>query len=51
MERSVAAGRQTHRHTADIALAHEQAEREQRTPEWVAKGKTAKDLLKEFGGI
>jgi 4-hydroxy-4-methyl-2-oxoglutarate aldolase len=33
------------------ALAREQAKREQRTREWVAKGKTVDDLLKEFGRI
>jgi 4-hydroxy-4-methyl-2-oxoglutarate aldolase len=34
-----------------LSLAREQAEREQRTREWVAKGKTVEDLLKEFGRI
>ena len=34
-----------------LTLAAEQAEREQRTREWVAKGKTIEDLLKEFGRI
>lgn len=34
-----------------VAKAREQAEREQRTREWVAKGKTVEDLLKEFGRI
>jgi 4-hydroxy-4-methyl-2-oxoglutarate aldolase len=34
-----------------VALAREQAEREQRTREWVAKGKTVEDLLNEFGRI
>lgn len=34
-----------------IGLAREQAEREQRTREWVAKGKTVEDLLSEFGRI
>jgi 4-hydroxy-4-methyl-2-oxoglutarate aldolase len=34
-----------------VSLAREQAEREQRTREWVAKGKTVEDLLKEFGRI
>ena len=34
-----------------LALAEEQAEREQRTREWVAKGKTVEDLLAEFGRI
>ena len=41
---------------ADIAeemlqAAEEQAEREQRTREWVAQGKTVEDLLNEFGRI
>jgi 4-hydroxy-4-methyl-2-oxoglutarate aldolase len=34
-----------------VALAQEQAEREQKTREWVAKGKTVDDLLAEFGRI
>ena len=34
-----------------LKLAREQAEREQRTREWVAKGKTIEDLLREFGRI
>jgi regulator of RNase E activity RraA len=34
-----------------LALAAEQAEREQRTREWVGKGKTIEDLLAEFGRI
>jgi 4-hydroxy-4-methyl-2-oxoglutarate aldolase len=34
-----------------LDLAREQAEREQRTREWVAKGKTVEDLLKEFGRL
>jgi regulator of RNase E activity RraA len=34
-----------------LTLAAEQAEREQKTREWVAKGKTVEDLLKEFGRI
>jgi 4-hydroxy-4-methyl-2-oxoglutarate aldolase len=34
-----------------LSLAREQAQREQRTREWVAKGKTVEDLLKEFGRI
>ncbi|MGA0544087.1 RraA family protein [Brevundimonas sp. VNH65] len=34
-----------------LELAAEQAEREQRTREWVAKGKTIEDLLAEFGRI
>lgn len=34
-----------------LTLAAEQAEREQRTREWVAKGKTIEDLLAEFGRI
>jgi regulator of RNase E activity RraA len=34
-----------------IGLAQEQAEREQKTREWVAKGKTIDDLLSEFGRI
>ena len=29
----------------------EQAEREQKTREWVAQGKTVEDLLREFGRI
>jgi regulator of RNase E activity RraA len=39
-------------HAEDIlGLAREQAEREQKTREWVAKGKTVEDLLAEFGRI
>ena len=34
-----------------VAAAAEQAEREQKTREWVAKGKTVEDLLNEFGRI
>lgn len=34
-----------------VELAREQAEREQKTREWVAKGKTIEDLLAEFGRI
>jgi 4-hydroxy-4-methyl-2-oxoglutarate aldolase len=34
-----------------LQAAREQAEREQHTREWVAKGKTVEDLLKEFGRI
>ncbi len=34
-----------------IKLAGEQAEREQKTREWVAQGKTIEDLLNEFGRI
>jgi 4-hydroxy-4-methyl-2-oxoglutarate aldolase len=34
-----------------VAKAREQADREQRTREWVASGKTIEDLLKEFGRI
>lgn len=34
-----------------LELAREQAEREQKTREWVAKGKTVEDLLAEFGRI
>jgi regulator of RNase E activity RraA len=34
-----------------LRLAREQAEREQKTREWVAKGKTVEDLLAEFGRI
>lgn len=34
-----------------LAAAREQAQREQSTREWVAKGKTVEDLLKEFGRI
>jgi regulator of RNase E activity RraA len=34
-----------------VKLAREQAEREQRTREWVAQGKTVEDLLREFGRI
>jgi 4-hydroxy-4-methyl-2-oxoglutarate aldolase len=34
-----------------VELAREQAEREQTTREWVAKGKTVEDLLAEFGRI
>lgn len=34
-----------------VELAREQADREQKTREWVAKGKTVQDLLNEFGRI
>ena len=34
-----------------LKLAQEQAEREQKTREWVARGKTIEDLLAEFGRI
>lgn len=34
-----------------LQLAADQAEREQKTREWVAKGKTVEDLLAEFGRI
>ncbi|WDR03943.1 RraA family protein [Devosia algicola] len=34
-----------------VGLAQEQADREQATREWVAKGKTIDDLLAEFGRI
>jgi regulator of RNase E activity RraA len=34
-----------------VGLAREQAEREQKTREWVAQGKTLDDLLTEFGRI
>jgi len=34
-----------------LAAAREQAQREQATRAWVAKGKTVEDLLKEFGRI
>ncbi len=34
-----------------VALAKEQAEREEETRKWVAKGKTVEDLLAEFGRI
>jgi 4-hydroxy-4-methyl-2-oxoglutarate aldolase len=34
-----------------LKLAREQTEREQKTREWVAKGKTIEDLLREFGRI
>jgi 4-hydroxy-4-methyl-2-oxoglutarate aldolase len=34
-----------------VAKAREQADREQKTREWVARGKTVEDLLKEFGRI
>ena len=34
-----------------VALAQEQANREEETRKWVAKGKTVEDLLKEFGRI
>jgi len=34
-----------------LRLAREQAQREQNTREWVAKGKTVEDLLAEFGRI
>ena len=34
-----------------VAKAQEQADREEETRKWVAKGKTIEDLLKEFGRI
>ncbi len=34
-----------------VELAKEQAEREEETRKWVAKGKTVEDLLNEFGRI
>lgn len=34
-----------------VARAQEQAEREEETRKWVAKGKTVEDLLNEFGRI
>jgi 4-hydroxy-4-methyl-2-oxoglutarate aldolase len=34
-----------------VELAREQAGREQKTREWVARGKTVVDLLAEFGRI
>jgi 4-hydroxy-4-methyl-2-oxoglutarate aldolase len=34
-----------------VVKASEQADREQKTREWVASGKTVEDLLKEFGRI
>jgi 4-hydroxy-4-methyl-2-oxoglutarate aldolase len=34
-----------------LALAKEQADREQKTRDWVAQGKTVEDLLAEFGRI
>lgn len=34
-----------------LNLAREQAEREEKTRQWVAKGKTVEDLLNEFGRI
>ena len=34
-----------------LQLAKEQADREQITRKWVAKGKTVEDLLREFGRI
>ena len=34
-----------------VRLAQEQADREARTREWVAQGKTVEDLLNEFGRI
>jgi 4-hydroxy-4-methyl-2-oxoglutarate aldolase len=37
--------------TEVVAKAREQADREQKTREWVARGKTVEDLLKEFGRI
>jgi 4-hydroxy-4-methyl-2-oxoglutarate aldolase len=37
--------------TEVVAKAREQADREQKTREWVASGKTVEDLLKEFGRI
>ena len=34
-----------------VKLAQEQADREEETRKWVAKGKTVEDLLEEFGRI
>jgi hypothetical protein len=34
-----------------VKLAQEQADREEETRKWVAKGKTIEDLLNEFGRI
>jgi regulator of RNase E activity RraA len=34
-----------------LMLAREQAEREEATRQWVARGKTVEDLLAEFGRI
>ena len=34
-----------------LTLAQEHAEREQKTREWVAQGKTIEELLAEFGRI
>ncbi len=34
-----------------VTLAQEQADREEKTREWVAQGKTVEDLLNEFGRI
>lgn len=34
-----------------VALAQEQAQREEETRKWVAQGKTVEDLLNEFGRI
>ena len=34
-----------------VRLAQEQADREEETRKWVAKGKTVEDLLNEFGRI
>ena len=34
-----------------LELAREQADREQKTREWVKQGKTIEDLLAEFGRI
>jgi regulator of RNase E activity RraA len=34
-----------------LTLAREQAEREEATRQWVARGKTVEDLLAEFGRI
>ena len=34
-----------------LALAKEQAEREEKTRQWVSDGKTIEDLLNEFGRI
>jgi hypothetical protein len=34
-----------------VRLAREQADREEVTRQWVAKGKTVEDLLAEFGRI
>jgi regulator of RNase E activity RraA len=34
-----------------LKLAREQAEREEKTRQWVKQGKTVEDLLREFGRI